>query len=394
MCQLSVSARRRAVAATAGRDDRTTLTCSLHGGYAEGKAGCRVANDSPRQGSPPTGQGRPWDPGRGRGIVILAQKRTTNRPVRPSVLVRFGAHAYGHFMSHRTVCVVRSGALALVMGLASLGSSDNGNAQQSVRLELAGTPGDWLQYDHRNDLVVDLPTDLGGPATTRTTIRMRQTVEGVSDEALSYLTTLEEVSLEVRPTPDELPDLSGIQGLRFHHTASRAGRTLSLRLAGETSEAGPGLLEQMENWLSQLGFPPLPGGAVEVGAEWSETLPVPAMALGLAVDFDVVQTRTVRLTEVRSAGSASVAFLVVTTTWKPSPDPGGSGGGVASLRGSAEQVVRFDTARGRFLGSTGTSELELVLTPEGRAQYVAVSATGRQITGLTASSEPGADLRE
>lgn len=280
------------------------------------------------------------------------------------------------------------------MGLASIGSPSSSDAQQSVRLELGGTQGDWLRYSHRNDLVVDLPPDLGGPATTRTTIRMLQMVEKVGAETLDYLTTLEEVSLEVRPTPAELPDLSGIQGLQFHHTASRAGRTLSLRLAGQSSEAGPGLLEQMENWLSQLGFPPLPGGAVEVGNEWSETLPVPAMALGLAVDYDVVQTRTVRLTDVRSAGNSNVAFLAVTTTWAPSPNPSGTGGGVASLRGSAEQVVRFDARHGRFLGSTGTSELELVLTPEGQAQYVAVSATGRQITGLMASSDSQRDLRE
>jgi hypothetical protein len=286
------------------------------------------------------------------------------------------------------------GLPALATGLVLLGGARGAGAQQSVRLELIGTQGDWLEYNHRNDLVVDLPTDLGGPATTRTNIRMRHVVESASADAIAYVTTLEQVSLEVRPTPAQLPDLSGIQGLQFHHTASRAGRTLSLRLAGQSSEAGPGLLEQVENWLGQLGFPVLPEGVVEVGDEWSETVPVPAMALGLAVDYDVVQTRTVRLAEVRSTGSSTVAFLAVTTTWEPSPDPSGTGGGVASLRGSAGQMVRFDTRLGRFLGSTGTSQLELVLTPEGTAQYVAVSATGSQITGLTASGDAGSALRE
>lgn len=314
--------------------------------------------------------------------------------MRPSTLVRSEVPDYGPSMSFRPFSGHRTSLLALATGLAVLGGPGSARAQQSARLELAGTRGDWLQYSHRNDLVVDLPADLGGPATTRTTIRLRQVVEAVSVDAIAYVTTLEEVSLEVRPTPAELPDLSGIQGLQFYHTASRAGRTLSLRLAGQSSEAGPGLLEQMENWLSQLGFPPLPGGVVEVGEEWTETAPVPAMALGLAVDYDVVQTRTVRLTEVRSTGSSNVAFLAVTTTWEPTPDPSGTGGGVVSLRGAAEQMVRFDTKLGRFLGSTGTSELELVLTPEGRAQYVAVSATGRQITGLTASSDSRPDLRE
>ena len=297
-------------------------------------------------------------------------------------------------MSDRPVVVSRFGLLALVTCLTLFISPRESGAQESVRLELGGSPGDWLLYNHRNDLVVDLPADLGGSATTRTTIRLRQLVETVTEDAIGFVTTLEEVSLDVRPPPAEFPDLTGIQGLRFHHTASRAGRTLSLTLPGQTSEVGPGLLEQVENWLSQLGFPPLPGEVVEVGDEWSQTVPVPAAALGLAVDYDVVQTRKVRLTEIRSAGGSKVAFLAVTTTWEPSSDPSGKGGGVVSLRGTADQTVRFDTRRGRFLGSTGVSKLELVLTPEGTAQYVAVSAEGRQITDLTASSDADSGLRE
>lgn len=314
--------------------------------------------------------------------------------MRGLALVRFDVPDYGPSMLNRPYFSQRYGLPALTTGLVLLVGPADGSAQQSARLELSGMQGDWLEYNHRNELVVDLPADLGGPATTRTNIRMRHVVESASEESIAYVTTLEEVSLEVRPTPEQQPDLSSIQGLQFHHTASRTGRTLSLRLDGQSGEAGPGLIEQMESWLGQLGFPLLPEGVVTVGDEWSETVPVPAMALGLAVDYDVVQTRTVRLTELRSTGSSTVAFLLVTTTWAPSPDPSGTGGGVASLQGSAEQVVRFDTRLGRFLGSTGTSQLEIVLTPEGTAQYVAVSATGRQITGLTASSDAGSTVRE
>lgn len=288
----------------------------------------------------------------------------------------------------------RLGLAALAGGLTLLGVPNETCAQQSVRLELGGQAGDWLRYSHRADFLVDLPDDLGGPTSTRTTIRLLQLLEAVSPDALSYVTTLEEVSLDVQPPPEETPDLSGIQGLQFHHTASRAGRTLGLRVTGQSSEAGSALLEQLENWLGQLGFPPLPGHPVTVGEEWSETVGIPAMALGLSVDYDVVQTRTVRFTELRSAGGSTVAFLAVTTTWTPEAEPSGTGGGVASLRGTAEQTVRFDPTRGRFIGSTGTSDLELVLTPQGKAQYVAVSARGRQLTGLTASGDSGSDVRE
>lgn len=310
------------------------------------------------------------------------------------MLVRFAARDYGPSMSDRALTAARSGLLVLLAGFTLAVVPSEGRTQESVRLELGGSPGEWLRYSHRNDLVVDLPSDLGGPATTRTTIRLHHRVDSVSDDAIGYTTTLEEISLEARPTPDELPDLSGIQGLEFYHTATRAGRTTGLRLSGQATEAGPGLLEQVENWLSQLGFPPLPGGVATVGDVWSETTPVPAAALGLAVDYDVVRTREVRLTEVRSAGNSTVAFLAVTTTWVPATDPSGTGGSVVSLRGTAEQAVRFDVKRGRFLGSTGTSELEFVLTPEGGAQYVAVNASGRQITRLTDSSDTDPGFRE
>ncbi|MCL7971968.1 MAG: hypothetical protein M8866_07775 [marine benthic group bacterium] len=260
-------------------------------------------------------------------------------------------------------------------------------AQEEVLLELLGTAGEWLRYVHRNDLVVELPDDLGGPAVTRTSIRLLHRVVDASPESIDYLTTLEEVTLEVQPPPPELPDLRGMQGLAFSHTSDRSGRTLGLRLPGQDVEAGPGLMEQVENWLGQLGFPLLPDRAVSVGEAWTETVRVPAMALGLVVDYDVVQTRSVRLKEIRSTRRSRVAFLEVVTSWEPAPEPGGAGGGVVSLRGTAEQIVRFDIPGGRFLGSTGSSDLEIVLTPAGAAQYVAVRAQGRQLTGLSASSD-------
>lgn len=267
-------------------------------------------------------------------------------------------------------------------------------AQEAVRLQLSGVPGEWLQYSHRKDLVLDLPADLGGPTTARTTIRLRQLVDAVSDTSIRYVTTLEEVTFDVHPEPAQIPDLSGLQGLQFYQTTRRAGRITGVRRSEETEDAAAGLREQVESWLSQLGFPPLPEQEVEVGEDWTETVPIPASVLGLAVDYDLEQIRTVRLNEVRTAGNSAVAFLLVETLWKPPPDRSGAGGGVVSVRGSAEQMVRFDVTRGRFLGSTGTSSLELVLTPPGGNQYVAVSAAGRQITGLTASSVAGPGVTE
>lgn len=114
-------------------------------------------------------------------------------------------------------------------------------------------------------------------------------------------------------------------------------------------------------------------------------MPIPAAALGLALEYDLTQERTTRLVELETAGVSRVAVLQVETRWTPAPDPTDRPEGLASLRGTALQNVRFDIGKGRFLGSTGTSELELVLTPGGSGQFIAVSATGRQSTGVTAS---------
>jgi hypothetical protein len=261
-------------------------------------------------------------------------------------------------------------------------------AQETVRLALTATPGDWLRYHHRSDLVIELPDDLGGTATTRTSITWLDLVDDVSAEGIDYVTTIERITLEAYPPPSEIPDLSGFQGLQFFRRTSRAARTLDVRLSGRTEGAGPVLLEQVQAWFSQLGLPPLPEDPVREGDSWSETVPVPAIVLGLAVDYDVVQERSVRLDEVRLAGRTRVAILSVTTAWESTPEPGGAGGTITSLRGTAIQSVRFDVDRGRFLGSSGTSELQFVLRPEGAAQYVAVSARGRQVSGLTASGGP------
>jgi hypothetical protein len=263
-------------------------------------------------------------------------------------------------------------------------------AQEPVLLQLRGHPGDWAEFEHRKELTVRFPADLGGPATTHTRLRLRQQVDSRGDSAIIFRSVLREIVFRVEPQPEELPDLSGLQGLEFRYASDRTGRTIWLAVPGSDEGAGPGLREQLQNWLGQLGFPSLPDGPVAVGDEWFQSNPVPATALGLAFDYGLVEEKTTRLSELQATDRATIAVLEVLTKWTPSFDPERAGSPLAALRGISSQTVRFDVQNGRFLGGTGTTALELVLAPPGGNLLVSVEATGFQSTALTASghSEP------
>lgn len=271
------------------------------------------------------------------------------------------------------------GLTPVLCGTFLLAASDPSSAQESWQLRVGGRAGEWVEYTHQSDLTFDFPDDLGGRATTRTSIRMRQLVDSVEPAAVRYAATLEDVSFTVEPRPQEMPDLDGLQGFRFWYIVDRTGRTTGLELPGGRGEAGAGFRKQLESWLSQLGFPPLAVDAVSAGDEWTDRMAVPAAALGLALEYDLLQVRTTRLEEVRRSDLRTIAVLRVDTRWEPSAERG-EATGVASLSGSAEQTVRFDIDVGRFLGSTGSSSLDIVIAPEGSGQYVAVSVSGRQVT--------------
>ena len=55
--------------------------------------------------------------------------------------------------------------MALVAGIALVGFPEVGTGQEPVLLQLRGEAGSWLEYTHRKEIRVELPSDLGGPAT-------------------------------------------------------------------------------------------------------------------------------------------------------------------------------------------------------------------------------------
>lgn len=258
-------------------------------------------------------------------------------------------------------------------------------AQETVLLQVRGQPGDWAEFEHRKELTVQLPADLGGPATTHTRLRLGQRVDSREGDAIAFRSVLREIVFRVEPEPEELPDLTGLQGLEFRYAIDRTGRTIWMAVPGSDEDAGPDLREQLENWLGQLGFPSLPEGPVAVGDEWLQSNPVPATAVGLAFDYDLVEERITRFSELQATDRATIAVLEVRTKWTPSFEPDRAGSPLAALRGISSQTVRFDVQNGRFLGGTGTTALELVLAPPGGNQLVSVEATGYQSTSLTAS---------
>jgi len=304
--------------------------------------------------------------------------RSGERSERPAIAGRSAASAF----TALPLIPLSIAALAACTALAPTAA-----AQEKVTLRVAGAPGDWSEFEHRQRLVVDLPEDVGGPVTTRTRLRLRQEVDSVAADVIGLSSVILELAFEVDPVPDQLPEFDGLQGLAFRHATDRAGRMTWLAVPGTDDDAGSLLREQVQQWLSRLGFPTLPGEPVAVGDEWSESAVVPAAALGLAFEYDLAQDRVTRLADVRTVGRTTRAVLEVSVRWAPRPAAGAGPSALVSLRGTAEHVVRFDVGRGRFLGSTGTSSLEIVLASPGGGQYLSVPATGTHTTSLVDSGD-------
>ena len=251
-----------------------------------------------------------------------------------------------------------------------------------LRLELGAEPGRTLPYLHEKRQRLQLPDALGGDATTRTLLRLDQRVESRGADSVVVSSEIREFRFEVEPRPDQLPDLSRLEGLRFRSTSTLAGRIYRIEVAGTSGPVANSLRDQVEIWLRELGFPALPPGPVRVGESWTDTARVPLSALlGLQGDAEAVEVRTTTLSSIDRTAGETIARLEVATKWTdagegPSPE--------VSVRGSSSQTVRFDFDRRLFRDSRGTSRVLVEIVSGSGAPPIRIEAEGSYQTRLQA----------
>jgi hypothetical protein len=251
-----------------------------------------------------------------------------------------------------------------------------------ISLRLAGSVGQTLPYLHDKRLSLRLPAELGGEATTRTRLRLDQRIESRGPDSIVIGSEIREFRFDVQPRPDQLPDLSRMEGLRFRSTATRSGRIYRIEIEGASGPVEKAMRDQVENWLRELGFPTLPPGPVRIGESWTDTTRVPLSALlGLQGESQAVEIRTTRLASIEPGSERPEARLEVETRWTddgeaPAPD--------VSVRGASTQIVRFDIDAGVFLDSRGTSRIRVEIGSGTGVAPLRIEAEGSYETRLIA----------
>jgi hypothetical protein len=231
-----------------------------------------------------------------------------------------------------------------------------------------------------NRLSLELPDEMGGRATTRTALRLDQEVESRGPDSVVVLSELRELQFDVDPRPDELPDLSRLQGLRFRSTATPAGRIYRIEIDGAAGPVQRQFRNQVEAWLRGLGFPALLPGPARIGDSWTDSTRVPLAALlGLQTEAEVIEVRTTTLTDVEPGQGSPVARLDVETRWTDDPESPARG---VVVRGASSQTVRFDVRQGVFLDSRGTSRMRVEINAATGAPPLAIEADGGYETRL------------
>lgn len=281
-------------------------------------------------------------------------------------------------MRSRACCVFA--LLAWVPGIGATPVAAQEPASEPVVLRLGGVPGQTSHYRHEKRLSLHLPEELGGEVSTRTVLRLDQTLEASAPDSVVVSSEIREFRFEVDPAPDQLPDLDRLKGLKLRSTSTPSGRMYRIDIAGASGPVSKPLRDQIESWIRELGFPALPTGPTHPGSSWNDTTRVPLSALlGLQGTAQAVQVRTTTLRAIAESPNGPMALLEVDTEWTsdgegPSPD--------VIVRGSSRQTVRFAMEAGRFTDSSGTSVIRVEISSATGMAPLLIEAEGSYETKL------------
>jgi len=257
-------------------------------------------------------------------------------------------------------------------------------AQERVLLRLDSPIGESLTYRFEINLDIAVPPVLGGSQRLESLLVVRQTTTDVRGDTLYFDATVREANFSLRSDDgrEMLPNVSeDLAGQSFRTAFTSQGEPLDIQIEGQSPEANA----QVRSALRQAGFPTLPGHPVAVGDRWRDTLRIRAADMGMAAPGFLVLINDISLVRLRGSGSATIADLLVETTYEFEPEEGTSSGLSVEVTGSRADNVRFDVTNGHFLSASGAQDFTMKMTVPGLGTSFSVQGSGESTALLIES---------
>lgn len=270
-------------------------------------------------------------------------------------------------------------ALALLGGSPWAGAQAAAQEQGPVTLQLKATRGQPVTYRFQQEIDLQMPPELGGSQKVRSLLMVQQTLERATADTLRYLAEVKDVGVEMDASPmgGDL-DFSRFRGQRFRMSLTSRGEILELEPLG-AAEAGT---EQLQHSIRQVGFPLLPERPIRVGESWVDTSRVDAAAMALPADGQIVSVNRATLRRLLREGDATVAELLVETTFRFEPGPRAMPGMQVEMTGERADTIRFDVTNGRFLGGSGSQDFRMSMAIPGAPGSLTIQGTARSTASL------------
>ncbi len=248
-------------------------------------------------------------------------------------------------------------------------------AQEQVLLRLDSPIGESLSYRFEIHLDIAVPPVLGGSQRLESLMVVQQTTTDVRGDTLYFDATVREANFSLRSEDgrEMLPNVSeDLAGQSFRTAFTSQGEPIDIQIEGQSPEASA----QVRSALRQAGFPTLPGRPVAVGDRWRDTLRIRAADMGMAAPGFLVLINDISLVRLSRSGSATIADLLVETTYEFEPEAGASSSLSVAVTGSRADNVRFDVTNGHFLSASGAQDFTMIMTVPSLGSSFSVHGNG------------------
>lgn len=280
-------------------------------------------------------------------------------------------------------------AAAPLVAAALLAAALPAAAQEGpVQLRLDAQEGETLTYEFDSELRVQFPPELmqGEDPEQRmeASLVVSQRTESVGEDTLTFASTIEDYTVDLQmPGMDESArdqvrqGIEAMKGSRFEMRVTRNGTIADVSYMDDGQSPGTSQLEQS---FRQVGFPYLPPEPVEIGESWTSEQRLEAASLGVPLPGEIVISSTTTLRDLSREGDATMADLVVESTFdfRPSSETQGM---EIQMNGSSAQNLRFDVTRGQLVNGSGAQDFTINLSMPGQGS-LSIQGSGQQSSRL------------